>query len=90
VEISDERAGVTGRVLALDLTLMGVRLSDTDHDGLDDDWERTHFGNLTRRPRRITTATDGATWEQILGMNPRVSERPFALQVCAWDARFCG
>jgi subtilisin-like proprotein convertase family protein len=89
VEISDERAGVTGRVLALDLTILGVPLLDSDRDGLDDDWERAHFENLYAGPAEDPDR-DGLSnlREQLLDTDPRVSERPFALEVCAWDARF--
>jgi len=89
VEISDERAGVTGRVLALDFTLQGVPLLDTDRDGLDDDWERAHFGHLDATPA-WDPDRDGLSnlREQVLGTNPGVVERAFALDVVAWDPQF--
>lgn len=89
VEISDLRPGVTGRVLALDLRVQGVRLLDTDRDGLDDDWERRHFADLSAGPTDDPDR-DGLSHlrEQLLGTDPLVSERPLALEVVAWDANF--
>lgn len=89
VEVSDERPGVTGNVLALDLTVSGVRITDTDHDGLDDDWERTQFGNLAQGPRDDPDR-DGLNnlREFLLGTNPSVSDRPLILELGRWDANY--
>src|SRR6185312_6051833 len=41
--VSDESAGFTGNVLSASLTIFGVPITDSDHDGLDDGWEMVHF-----------------------------------------------
>ncbi len=88
VEVSDERPGVTGRVLAVDLTVEGVRITDSDRDGLDDAWEQSYFGDLA-----ATASADpdhdgfSNSREQILDMDPLVSDTPLALSFDPWDSR---
>lgn len=45
--ISDMTLNNTGAVHQLELIVYGVPITDQDTDGLADDWERAHFGNLT-------------------------------------------
>lgn len=89
VEVSDQRPGVTGRLLALNLTVHGVPITDTDRDGLDDDWERQHFGDLQAGPREDP---DGDGWtnlrEQILATDPRRNETALLVELMPWDAQF--
>ena len=89
VEISDERAGVTGNVTALDLTVTGVGISDGDRDGLDDGWELLHFGNLSAAPREDPDR-DGANnlREEIVGTDPLVATPELGLELVAWDNRY--
>ena len=49
--------------------------SDTDGDGLADEWERSHFGNLTAADGTTDTDADGITdrEEQDHGSDPRVA-----------------
>jgi subtilisin family serine protease len=89
VEISDQRPGVTGSLQALDLVVHGVPLTDLDRDGLDDDWEREHFGDLGAGPRQDP---DGDGWnnarEQILETDPRRNETPLRVELMTWDEGF--
>jgi subtilisin family serine protease/subtilisin-like proprotein convertase family protein len=89
VEVSDERAGSTGRIVWLELTVYGVALEDTDHDGLDDQWEQQYFGSLAQGPK---ADPDQDTWsnlrEQLLGRNPAAPDRPLELDLSRWDARW--
>jgi len=89
VEVSDENAGSTGRVVSLDLTVYGVRIEDVDRDGLDDPWELAWFGSLDQGP---AGDPDQDGWsnlrEQLLGRNPAVADRPFRLDLSRWDARW--
>lgn len=88
VEVSDERAGVTGEVLALDLTVTGVPIEDTDGDGLDDAWEEHYFTGLEFGPADDPDR-DGESnlVESLAGTDPRYAP-PLRLELTAWDARF--
>lgn len=89
VEISDEQAGVTGHVSALDLTVTGVPITDDDRDGLDDNWERQHFGNLAAQPGEDPDR-DGASnlRESLLGTDPNGAAPLLNLELALWDERF--
>lgn len=43
----DESTGNTGSVQNVSLIVQGTPILDSDHDGLDDNWETAHFGTLT-------------------------------------------
>ncbi len=86
VRFLDEAAGNTGRVNSVTLIFNGVTIADADHDGLPDEWETAHFGNLNQ------TATDDPDRdglnnlrEYILGSNPQQEERPLRLDAVAWN-----
>lgn len=62
LEVSDERntvvrtglfttAPATGSVTYAELKIQGIRIVDSDHDGLDDNWELEHFGSLEFGPK---------------------------------------
>ncbi len=88
VEVSDERPGVVGTVRALDLTVTGVPIEDTDHDGLDDAWEEHYWVGLERGPAEDPDG-DGESnlVEALLGADPRLAP-PLVVELAAWDARF--
>ncbi len=50
LEVLDTASGETGELREAELILGGRAIVDTDRDGLDDDWERTHFGTLGEGP----------------------------------------
>jgi len=56
--------------LAASLIVNGVPITDTDHDGLDDNWEMAHFGTLAYGPKDDPDY-DGYNnaFEQVLGSN---------------------
>ncbi|HRZ34764.1 MAG TPA: S8 family serine peptidase [Candidatus Paceibacterota bacterium] len=89
IEVSDQNAGSTGRVVSLDLTVYGVRIEDVDRDGLDDQWELARFGSLDQGP---AGDPDQDGWsnvrEQILGRDPAIADRPFRLDLSRWDSRW--
>ena len=86
VEVTDEAPADTGSVLGVDLILRGVAITDTDHDGLEDGWERAHFGSLVRGP---TDDPDGDGFnnarEQIMDSDPTAADVPFELDLSPWD-----
>ncbi|MHB9005327.1 MAG: S8 family serine peptidase [Limisphaerales bacterium] len=88
VEASDERPGVTGRLLGVELTISGSPIEDTDRDGLDDDWERLWFAGLAARPADDPDR-DGWTnsQEARLGWNPTETTETFQLDLSRWDER---
>ena len=77
VAVSDESPGAVGSIGAVELILTGVGIGDLDADGLDDDWERTHWGDLGAAPDGDDDL-DGWTHaaEQFLGTDPRQDDRP--------------
>ena len=46
VAVSDLAKNFTGVLSGVELTVRGRAISDTDNDGLDDDWETAQFGSL--------------------------------------------
>ncbi len=98
VEVSDERSTTvqtspfsavpaTGSVTYVQLLIDGVPITDTDHDGLDDDWERLHFGTLVYGPM---DDPDGDGFnnarEQAMGTDPLVVNSPFKLDFALWQS----
>ncbi|MGV3771974.1 MAG: S8 family serine peptidase, partial [Verrucomicrobiales bacterium] len=49
--VTDQQNDRNGAVLHAGLAVRGLPITDTDSDGLDDNWERTHFSNLRFTPR---------------------------------------
>src|SRR5207237_159319 len=72
---------------SLSLIITGVPIKDTDHDGLDDDWELAHFHTLEYGPQDDPDQ-DGFSnaREQIMGTDPKVAESPFKIDLSVWDA----
>lgn len=50
LEILDQATGGQGAILQAALAVQGVRIVDSDRDGLDDNWERQETGGLSRKP----------------------------------------
>ncbi len=69
--VSDQRAGTTGSLIEAGLIVTGVSITDSDVDGLDDDWEMASFSSLTFGPKDDPDC-DGLpnAREQIVGTNP--------------------
>ncbi|MDB6122455.1 MAG: Peptidase and in kexin sedolisin [Pedosphaera sp.] len=85
--VSDEAAGASGNVLSASLTIYGVPITDSDHDGLDDAWEMAQLGTLAYGPKDDPDK-DGYNnaQEQILGTNPLAMNVPFQLDLSRWNA----
>jgi hypothetical protein len=86
VSISDEQPLNTGSVQSVALTFDGVAITDTDHDGLDDNWEVAHFGSLVSGPQEDPDG-DGYSnaREQIMGADPNAADIAFQLDLSPWD-----
>ncbi len=87
VYFSDEYAGATGSVHFVSLTIYGVPILDTDRDGLDDNWELAHFGNLRQGPMDDPDH-DGYSnaREQLMGTDPTVANNfPFSIDLSRWN-----
>ncbi len=88
--VTDQAAGQTGIVAETELILHGIPITDTDRDGLDDDWERREIGSLAASgaddPDRDGWSHAAEAW---LGQSPLISDRPlFASIARADNARF--
>ncbi len=88
VEIADERPGKTGSVNSLTLHVSGLPMTDSDHDGLDDEWERKWFSGLDAAPGEDPDA-DGYSnaAEQVLASNPKEPNEGFQLTANLWDSQ---
>jgi subtilisin family serine protease/subtilisin-like proprotein convertase family protein len=86
VSFTDEFAENTGNVLYVGLTIEGVPMTDTDHDGLDDAWEMAHFGSLLYGAQ---DDPDGDGYsnarEQVMGSDPQKMDIPFAVDLSRWN-----
>jgi subtilisin family serine protease/subtilisin-like proprotein convertase family protein len=86
INVTDERTGSTGSVQFCALTIEGVPITDSDHDGLDDNWELAHFGTLTYGPK---DDPDGDGYnnisEQIMGTDPLAPNRSFTVDFSRWN-----
>lgn len=89
VQMSDELRGSTGLLTEAELIINGISITDSDADGLDDNWELAKFGDLNQGPK---DDPDGDGWqnsrEQIRGTNPTVNDEVFALDVSPWNTNF--
>ncbi|MCL4178784.1 MAG: S8 family serine peptidase [Verrucomicrobia bacterium] len=86
VDLSDEQPLQTGTVTELELILHGVPITDTDGDGLDDDWELTQYQSLNHGPLDDSDA-DGYSnaFEQVLGTNAATTEPSFQADLSRWS-----
>ena len=90
VAVSDESIGASGSVLGVDLTISGVAITDSDNDGLDDNWEMMKLGTLAYGP---ADDPDGDGYsnmrEQIMGTHPGAIDAPFqfSLDLSVWNER---
>lgn len=86
IQISDENNSTFGNSLATELILRGVPIKDQDRDGLDDDWELAHFGNLAAKPHEDAD-DDGESnlAEFIQGTNPLSPPEPFPASLNQWS-----
>ena len=72
VSVSDLSKNFTGVLSAVELTVRGTAIDDSDNDGLDDHWETEQFGSLVQAARDDPDA-DGApnAREQALQTDPQ-------------------
>src|SRR5262249_42153630 len=82
IEIGDEALVASGNVLALSLLVRGIPIVDSDRDGLDDNWERSWFGNLLANPQDDPD-DDGYNnaMEQAMGTDPTAPNDVFRLDL---------
>jgi hypothetical protein len=88
--VTDEATGQTGTVAETELILHGIPITDSDRDGLDDDWERRELGSLAGSgaddPDHDGWSHAAEAW---LGQSPLVSNRPLNASILPTDnARF--
>lgn len=86
LEVTDQYAGTTGNLLDASLIVMGVPITDTDNDGLDDAWEQEHFASLNSGPRDDPDK-DGYqnAREQILHTDPHAMDIAFTADLSPWN-----
>ena len=88
VYVGDEAPLDTGNVLGVHLSIDGVPIIDTDHDGLDDNWEMARFNSLNYGPQDDPDG-DGFSnaREQLMGTDPKALDAPFSLDLSPWNDR---
>ena len=76
-----------GSVRMATLIIEGIAIADTDHDGLDDDWEMARLRTLDYGPQ---ADPDGDGYnnarEQIMGTDPLAVDVPFHLDLSPWES----
>ncbi len=87
VAITDEFANDIGSVTELELIVRGIRITDSDADGLDDHWEEARLGGLTQGPKDDPDR-DGYSnaREQVLGFDPMAVDIDFRVNLSTWRA----
>lgn len=88
--VTDQATGQTGIVAETELILRGIPITDTDRDGLDDDWERREIGSLAASgaddPDQDGWSHAAEAW---LSQSPSISDRPLTASITPADnARF--
>lgn len=86
VQVSNvESADSSGIVDSVTLMIRGVPITDTDGDGLSDEWEMTHFKSLEKSAREDSDL-DGFRngFEQMAGTAPIKNDRPFKADLGFW------
>jgi subtilisin family serine protease/subtilisin-like proprotein convertase family protein len=88
LSVSDQNTNGVGSVLNASLMITGVPITDTDHDGLDDDWER-HYFNTLAYGAADDPDHDGYSnaREQLMGTNPNAPAVSITLDMSRWDDR---
>ncbi len=86
VSVSDEFPGDTGFVQSVELKINGVAITDSDRDGLDDNWEMIQLGSLALGPKD-DPEKDGYNnaREQVMGTNPCAADIPFQIDFSRWN-----
>jgi subtilisin-like proprotein convertase family protein/subtilisin family serine protease len=86
VSVTDEAPGNTGTVRSASLIIRGTQITDSDHDGLDDNWEIAHFGSLALGPKD-DPAGDGFSnaRKQVMGTDPLAANSPFQVDLGWWE-----
>jgi len=86
IEVSDEQPGQTGKVNGVELTIYGVPITDSDHDGLDDDWEMNQIGTLDFGPA-ADIDRDGYPnlVEWLLEWDPLAPDLPLQIDLSIWS-----
>ncbi len=88
LEVSNEQTASTGSVSSAQLIIQGVPLVDSDHDGLDDRWERKWFGSLAYGPSD-NPAGDGFSnaLKQCLDVDPTQVFSPYPTDLSFWNTQ---
>jgi len=86
---SDEFRDATGSVQLASLIIEGVAITDSDHDGLDDGWEKARLGNKLDYGPQDDPDGDGYSnaREQVMGTDPLTADVAFQLDLSPWDKK---
>ena len=86
VSVLDMALGNEGEILEIELILHGVSQPDSDRDGLNDEWERRHFGHLGASPHDDPDKDgDSNLMESLLDQSPVQSDLLLRLDLSPWN-----
>jgi subtilisin family serine protease/subtilisin-like proprotein convertase family protein len=86
--VSDQNTRGRGSIKSASLIILGVAIRDTDHDGLDDDWELRYFHSLEDGPGDDPDH-DGYSnaREQIMQTDPSSPNPALTIDLSVWDEK---
>jgi subtilisin family serine protease/subtilisin-like proprotein convertase family protein len=89
LEIANELGADASQVTDAELIIEGARITDTDHDGLDDNWEMRNFGTLAYGPKD-NPGQDGYdnARKQCLDLNPTQFDPLIHANVSFWNHQY--
>jgi subtilisin family serine protease/subtilisin-like proprotein convertase family protein len=86
LKVTDEKPNQSGSILEARLEIYGTAIEDTDHDGIEDKWEKEHFGELSYGAVDDPDCDGFSNMrEYIIGLSPLAKNLPFEIDINKWN-----